>query len=190
MLPTICDVSAEDTQPRSSNERFCIGVRFALWCLGVNIHSQNIYRLSGDAKLRETNCFFYAAMAKLFGFSAWLDCSCMKDEQHQFLTVAGQLPARLTSEQVAWLLGCQPHDISVLISCRLLKPLGNPAQNAIKYFAAVDVAELTKDRSWLVRMTQTISQHWHKCNSRQGRGSPNCGAEAGLQTMRVNASAA
>ena len=34
---------------------------------------------------------------------------------------------RLTSEQVAWVLNCQPHDVPVLVMGRLLKPLGNPS---------------------------------------------------------------
>ena len=77
----------------------------------------------------------------------------------------GQLPARLTAEQAAWVLNCQPHDIPVLISSRLLKPLGNPPPNGIKFFATADLLELLKDRNWLVRVTSTINQHWHKKNA-------------------------
>ena len=99
----------------------------------------------------------------------------MKEEQHQFLTLVGQPPARLTVEQAGWLLGCQPHDVPVLVSARLLKPLGNPAQNSIKFFATADVLELVKDRSWLAKMTSTVNQHWHKKNSRQKGHSHNGG---------------
>lgn len=35
--------------------------------------------------------------------------------------------ARLTAEQVAWVLNCQAHGVPVLVGARLLKPLGNPA---------------------------------------------------------------
>jgi hypothetical protein len=45
------------------------------------------------------------------------------------------------------------------------KPLGNPAQNGIKFFCTADILELLKDRSWLTKMTNTINQHWHKKNS-------------------------
>jgi len=48
----------------------------------------------------------------------------MTEEQNQFLRVLGQLPARLTAEQAAWVLNCQPHDVPVLVAVRLLKPLG------------------------------------------------------------------
>lgn len=88
----------------------------------------------------------------------------MRDEQHQFMSLWGQLPARLTGEQAAWMLNCQPHDIPALLNARLLKPLGNPAANGTKFFATVEVVELAKDRHWLARMTQAITRHWQKKN--------------------------
>ena len=91
----------------------------------------------------------------------------MKDEQHQFLTLLGQLPARLTAEQAAWVLNFQPHDIPALVAAKLIKPLGNPPANGIKFFATADLLELTKDRNWLVRVSATIYQHWHKKNTRK-----------------------
>lgn len=94
----------------------------------------------------------------------------MKEEQHQFLRLVGQAPARLTVEQAAWVLGCQPHDVPVLVSSRLLKPLGNPPQNAIKFFSTLEVLDLVKDRSWLTKMTNTICQHWRKKNLKGGAG--------------------
>jgi hypothetical protein len=53
----------------------------------------------------------------------------MRDDLHQFLMLHGQLPARLTAEQAAWLLNCQVHDIPALVAAKLIKPLGNPPQN-------------------------------------------------------------
>jgi hypothetical protein len=88
----------------------------------------------------------------------------MRDDQQHFLTLLGQLPARLTAEQTAWVLNCQPHDLPVLVAARLLKPLGTPQPNSVKYFAAVDVIELTKDRGWLATMTNAVSQHWRQKN--------------------------
>jgi hypothetical protein len=89
----------------------------------------------------------------------------MNDQQHRFLTLLGQLPARLTAEQAAWVLNCQSHDVPILVAARLLKPLGNPAANSIKFFATADLLEFTKDRAWLVKMTTAINQHWHKQNA-------------------------
>jgi len=103
----------------------------------------------------------------------------MRDDQHRFLMLYGQLPARLTAEQAAWVLNCQPHDIPVLVTARLLKPLGNPPANGIKYFAAADVLEASKDRNWLVRMSGTIYQHWQKKNARQKELVVNSEAVAG-----------
>lgn len=77
----------------------------------------------------------------------------MRDDQHQFLSLLGQLPARLTAEQAAWMLNCQQHDVPILVTSRLLMPLGNPPPNGIKFFATADVLELSKDRSWLVKVT-------------------------------------
>ena len=91
----------------------------------------------------------------------------MKADQHQFLHLLGQLPARLTAEQAAWVINCQPHDIPALVAAKLLKPLGNPPANGIKYFATPDVLEDMKDRNWLARVSSTIYQHWQKKNSRQ-----------------------
>lgn len=91
----------------------------------------------------------------------------MRDDQHRFLTLLGQLPARLTAEQTAWALNCQPHDVPVLVAARLLKPLGNPQPNSVKYFAAMDILELSKDRAWLARLTTALSQHWQKKNRRK-----------------------
>jgi hypothetical protein len=91
----------------------------------------------------------------------------MKEEQHQFLRLLGQLPARLTAEQAAWVLNCQPHDMPILVGARLLKPLGNPPPNGIKFFAASELLELVKDRAWLVKVTNAVNQHWHKQNTRK-----------------------
>ena len=103
----------------------------------------------------------------------------MKEDQLRFLSLLGQLPARLTAEQAGWVLNCQAHDIPALVNARLLKPLGNPAQNGAKYFATADVLELAKDRGWLVKVTNTICQHWQRQNGRKKASGLN-GSENGL----------
>src|SRR5271165_5987731 len=94
----------------------------------------------------------------------------MREDQLQFMRVLGQLPARLTAEQAAWVLNCQPHDVPALVAARLLKPLGNPAPNGVKFFATSDVLELSEDRDRLAKMTNTITQHWQKKNAHQRIG--------------------
>jgi hypothetical protein len=97
----------------------------------------------------------------------------MSEERERFLMLVGQAPGRLTVEQAAWLLGCQQHDIPILVAARLLRPLGNPPANGIKFFATADLLELVKDRSWLVKVTNTINQHWHRQNARKKNGCVN-----------------
>jgi hypothetical protein len=91
----------------------------------------------------------------------------MREDQHRFLSLLGQLPARLTAEQAAWVLNCQAHDVPVLIFARLLKPLGSPLPNSVKYFATTEVLELAKDRTWLAKATNAVSQHWKQKNLRK-----------------------
>ena len=89
----------------------------------------------------------------------------MREEQQQFLRLLGQLPARLTAEQAAWVLNCQPHDVPILVAARLLKPLGNPLPNSVKFFAVSEVLEQAKDRAWLTKMTNALNQHWQRKNA-------------------------
>ena len=94
----------------------------------------------------------------------------MSDEQHRFLVLLGQLPARLTAEQAAWALNCQSHDVPILVAARLLKPLGNPPPNSVKFFATTELLEQMKDRVWLAKVTSALNQHWRDKNrSKQGR---------------------
>lgn len=94
----------------------------------------------------------------------------MKDDQRHFLSLIGQPPARLNVEQAAWVLNCQPHDIPVLVAARLLRPLGHPAPNGTKYFSTSELLELTRDRAWLTKITNTVCQHWKTKNARKAGG--------------------
>ncbi len=91
----------------------------------------------------------------------------MRDDQHRFLNILGQLPARLTVEQAAWVLNCQAHDVPILVAARLLKPLGNPQPNSVKYFATSELLELTRDRAWLSKATSALCNHWRKKNEQR-----------------------
>lgn len=63
------------------------------------------------------------------------------------------MEARLTAEQVAWVLNCQPHDVPVMVAAKLLKPVGNPPANSVKVYATLELLEQVKDRGWLARVT-------------------------------------
>ena len=80
-----------------------------------------------------------------------------------------QPPARMTAEQVAWVLQCQPTDVATLIGARLLKPLGDPSPNGTKFFATKDVLELLEDRNWLNRVTLALQQYWLEKNERRSK---------------------
>ena len=91
----------------------------------------------------------------------------MRDEQQRFLMLGRQMPGRLTVEQVGWVLGCEPHSVPVLVGARLLKPLGSPPPNGVKYFATVEILELARDRAWLGKMSNALVQYWRKRNGRK-----------------------
>jgi hypothetical protein len=47
------------------------------------------------------------------------------------------------------------------------QPKRNPAQNGAKFFCTADILETLKDRSWLIKVTNTINQHWQRQNARK-----------------------
>jgi hypothetical protein len=70
----------------------------------------------------------------------------------------------------AKLLGFAEHDIQILMSAGKLEPLGDPAPNAPKWFAAIEIIRLSLDRDWLNKATREVSKHWR--HKRQGREKP------------------
>jgi hypothetical protein len=59
------------------------------------------------------------------------------------------------------------------MAARLLNALGNPQKNGIKFFATLELLELAKDKSWLVKVTNAVSQHWQKNNASKNDRSQN-----------------
>lgn len=55
------------------------------------------------------------------------------------------------------------------VPAKLLKPLGSSPQNGVKFFAAREVLELSKDDKWLHRATSAIHAHWREKNNRKTR---------------------
>ena len=88
----------------------------------------------------------------------------MNDEQRFFLSVFRQPPARLTVEQVGWVLNCASHNIRILVRAGLLKPLGDPPENGEKVFHTDEILELIKNKSWLARVTNAIHRAHHVKN--------------------------
>jgi hypothetical protein len=77
------------------------------------------------------------------------------------------LPARLGAGDTAKLLGFAEHDIQVLMATGKLTPLGDPAPNAPKWFAAIEVIQLATDRDWLNKATREVSRYWRHKHDRQ-----------------------
>ncbi len=76
-------------------------------------------------------------------------------------------PARLNAEETSWYLGFAPHDIPVLISKGLLKPLGHPRSNSVKFFALTTLQDLRQDPKWLARASEMIAAHWRDKNQKR-----------------------
>src|ERR1043165_2114774 len=88
----------------------------------------------------------------------------MQQEKKDFLTLVIP-PARLNITETAWFLGFTEHDISVLISVGLLKPLGHPPPTGSKYFATAELQSLRNDTRWLAKATDAIVNHWKRKNA-------------------------
>lgn len=96
----------------------------------------------------------------------------MNQERKDFLSVTRVIPARLNSQESAWFLGFAPHDIPILTSAGLLKPLGHPLPNGVKYFSATTLAKLCEDTQWLSRATDATIKHWRNKNTDKGAQLP------------------
>ncbi len=82
------------------------------------------------------------------------------------------LPARLDAAATARLLGFAEHDIQVMLRAGKLTVLGDPAPNAPKWFAAVELIRLATDRDWLNRASREASKYWRHKRERCARGRP------------------
>lgn len=87
-------------------------------------------------------------------------------ERERFLNLR-HFPARMTIEEVAAFFRMSPHDIPVLVANGLLKPLGDPVQSSVKYFATAVLQELAQNVDWLHQATAAIQGHWVMKNARR-----------------------
>ena len=85
-------------------------------------------------------------------------------------------PARLSMQETGWLLGFSEHDVSVLVSAGLLKPLGHPTQSGSKYFAAAELIQLRNDSRWLAKASNAVVGYWKRKNAGRadGKKEPTC----------------
>ena len=92
----------------------------------------------------------------------------MDQEQSQFMMLR-RLPARLTAQQAAWVLGFQVQQIPILVSVKLLHPLGDPAQSAQKILSRSEVERVASDLKWLDKSSQKVAEYWQLKNARRTR---------------------
>ena len=78
-----------------------------------------------------------------------------------------RLPGRLNTSEAALLVGFQEHDIAPLVAAKLLVPLGKPAPNAPKYFAAVEIRKQASSLQWLSAATKVLAKYWFRKNQRR-----------------------
>ena len=87
-------------------------------------------------------------------------------ERERFLNLR-HFPARMTIEEVAAFFRMSPHDIPILVANGLLKPLGDPVQSSVKYFATAVLEELAQNVDWLHQATAALQSHWVMKNARR-----------------------
>jgi hypothetical protein len=76
------------------------------------------------------------------------------------------LPARLDVSATAKLLGFTKSDMQILLAVGKLTPLGDPAPNAPKWFAIVEMIRLAADQDWLHKATKEITKFWKRKRGR------------------------
>jgi hypothetical protein len=77
------------------------------------------------------------------------------------------IPARLAASQAAWFLGFDPHEVPVLVTAGLLKPLGHPVRNSTKFFVTETLEQFRRDEKWLARASDAIASYWWERNARK-----------------------
>ena len=75
-----------------------------------------------------------------------------------------RLPARLTAEEAALVLGCRAYDVPVLEQLGLLKPLAPSEKNHVRHYAAVEVEALARDPKSLSKAEQLWRKRWRDRN--------------------------
>ncbi len=78
-----------------------------------------------------------------------------------------RLPARLSIEQVGWLLNFQVYELVLLVHLGRLKCLGAPSPNSRKYFSRVYIERLAEDYEWLSQATKAVANAVREKNRKQ-----------------------
>jgi len=79
----------------------------------------------------------------------------MNPERRDFLNLRCP-PGRITVAEAAYILGCDPDHIFILLSAKMLKPLGSPPPGAMKYFLRIDIEKKKDDGRWMNKACEII----------------------------------
>ena len=90
----------------------------------------------------------------------------MNQDLERFLNLRN-FPQRLTAAEVAGVLGLSPHEIPILVTKGLLKPLGHPAPNAPKFFLTATLKDLERDEKWHHKAADALQEYWRYKDSRK-----------------------
>ena len=90
----------------------------------------------------------------------------MNPDIERFLNLRN-LPATITAAQAAGFLGISPHEMPILVSKGLLKPLGHPAPNGPKHFLTATLKDLDRDEKWHGKVRDAIGEYWRYKNGRK-----------------------
>jgi hypothetical protein len=90
----------------------------------------------------------------------------MNPDLERFLNLRNQ-PQRVSAAEAARKLGLSPHEIPILVSKGLLKPLGHPAPNAPKHFLAALLDDFKRDVKWHDKVTDAVHEHWQYKNGKR-----------------------
>ncbi len=80
---------------------------------------------------------------------------------------APTMPACVGVEEAAKFFGWPAYFFPLLMRVGHLKPLGKPSQNSRKWFATVDLENLSRDPAWLDKAIRIVEKHVHESNRKQ-----------------------
>jgi hypothetical protein len=92
----------------------------------------------------------------------------MNTERQQFLSLK-HFPGRLTAQEAAWFLGFSSHEIPMLLGARLIKPLGHPPENGLKFFLRAELERVQDDPLWMAKACDAILKYWKSQNVKKMR---------------------
>lgn len=99
----------------------------------------------------------------------------MNQEEHrlriEFLNLR-TLPARLTMEEVGYLLNCSKSDVRILTEMKKISTLGHPKRNSVKYYSYQVLRNKLCQDKWLHVATITLAEYHERMNSFKNDNDP------------------